>query len=677
MSNTGLKRDTSTSSTRIRHPKLLRAIQTLWLALFILNAVVLLANYAVITSSLLGRCEQPPCIVSRLTSETMVHFEQVGVPYIVVALYRPLLDFMVQIIYIGLAVLIYRRSSNDWMSLLVSAALFLVGPRLSGVNVSLNQLVPTTRFVGFTMISLMYGVSLTALYLFPTGKFVPRWSWMVLLTHIVSSIVGTFILIVQVQTPTLGLSLLNGGLILIGVGFQFYRYRYFASPTQRQQSKLVIAAIACLVLGQLLRETAVRVAPNLEGSLFVLVTMGGYISAYLLALGLPVAIASAVLRYRLWDADLVINRSLVYSFVTLGMALIFTIALFVVDVALRTIFGTQDGRWSLIAATAVVVACYNPVRRQISRVLDVHIYGFRVGLDAMKRNFGHDETVMLPRTEQVAGTRSGGTAGELRLENLLGRGGMGEVYLGRHVQTGQAFAVKMLPRELAGMVEALERFDRESRLLVNLKHPNIIKTYGAGQTHHSPYYVMEYIDGRTLSERLKTGGAMPFEVMVAMLNGIASALDTAHAAGVIHRDVKPSNILLRLNDGISQPILTDFGIAKLTNDTAPSITRSTMMGTLDYVAPEQIMTAREVNHRADIYSLGVVAYQMMTGATPFNGGPGQLVFAHLNKPAPDPRRLNPSLSDDAAQAVMRAMSKRPDERFASAGAFARALTPDH
>jgi len=677
MSNIGLKSDTRTSSTRIHHPRLLRFSQLAWLTLFTLNVVVLLANYVVVTSNLLDLCGTPPCITAQVSPENLAHFQQAGVPYIVVAFYRPLLDFLAQIIYIGLAVLIYRRSSNDWMSLLVSAALFLVGPRLSGVNISLNQFIPSTRFVGFTMISLMYIVALTALYLFPTGKFVPRWSWMVLLIHIVSSIIGTFILIVQAQTPTLGLSLLNGGLILIGVGFQVYRYRYFASLTQRQQSKLVIAAVACLVFGQLLRETAVRVAPNLDGSIFVLVTMGGYISAYLLALGLPVSIASAVLRYRLWDADLVINRSLVYGIVTLGMALIFTITLFVVDVALGAILGAQDGTWSLIGATAVVVASYNPVRRWVSHRLDIHIYGFRVDLDAMKRNVRHDETVMLPRTEQVNGTRSGGTAGELRLENLLGRGGMGEVYLGRHIQTGQPFAVKMLPRELAGMSEALERFERESQILVSLKHPNIIKTYGAGQTHETPYYVMEYIDGRTLGERLKTGGLMPFETVLELIHGIASALDSAHAAGVVHRDVKPSNILLRLNDGVSQPILTDFGIAKLTDDASPSITRSTMMGTLEYVAPEQIITAREVDHRADIYSLGVVAYQMMTGATPFTGGPGKLVFAHLNKPAPDPRQFNPSISDEAAVAVLRAMNKLPDHRFASAGAFALALAPDH
>lgn len=677
MSGVAPKHDTSTTSTRIQRPWLLRITQTAWLALFLVNVVIIVANHLVIWPSVGIPCEQLPCAITQVQPQFAAHFEQANVPFIVVAYYRPLLDLLASIIYIGLAALIFSRRTNDWMSLLVSAALFLLGPRLSGVNVSLNQLLPSTRLLGFSMISLMYVTALTSLYLFPTGRFVPRWAKFVLAAHLVLSIGLIFIQIIQGQTPSFMLAALNGTFTVGGIGLQWYRYRYVATPLERQQSKLVIAAVAFLVIGQILREGAARFGPNLSGGAFVLITMGGYISAYLFALGLPVAIASAVLRYRLWDADLVINRSLVYALVTLVMVAVFGTALFLVDVALRTIFGLRDSTWSLVAATAVVVAAYNPVRRWIARHLDVHIYGFRVHIDEMQRGIHHEETVLLPRTEQTDGARSGSLAGELRLENLLGRGGMGEVYLGRHLETGQPFAVKMLPRELATMREALERFDRESQVLGSLRHPNIIRTYGAGQTSETPYYVMEYIEGRTLSERLKTGGEIPFETTLELLHGIASALDAAHLAGIVHRDVKPSNILLRLTDGGPQPVLTDFGIAKLTDDAVPAITRSTMMGTLEYVAPEQIITARKVDHRADIYSLGVVAYQMMTGATPFSGGPGRLVFSHLNKPAPDPRQVNPNLSHDAAMAVLRAMNKRPDERFSSASDFVRAIAPDY
>lgn len=676
MSSIGLKRDTRTPSTRIQRPWLLRLMQTVWLALFSVNLVIIIANHAVIWPSVGVPCQQLPCAISQVQPHIAARFEQANVPFVVAAFYRPALDLLASIIYIGLAALIFRRRTHDWMSLLVSAALFLVGPRLSGVNVSLNQLLPSTRIVGFTMLSLMYITSLVALYLFPVGKFAPRWAWLVLVVQLPLSIVAIFIQIIQGQTPPLALAVTNGALTLVGIGFQVYRYRYRSTPIERQQSKLVIAAIALLVIGQTLREGAVRFSPSLDGGIFVLVIMGGYISAYLFALGLPLAIASAMLRYRLWDADLVINRSLMYGLVTLVLIAVFGSSLFMIDVALRTIFSVRDSTWSLVAATALVVGLYTPVRAWIARNLDVHVYGFRVDIDEMKRHSRQDETVLLPRTEQTEGTRSGAVAGELRLEHLLGRGGMGEVYLGRHLETGQPYAVKLLPHEMSGMKEALERFERESQVLVNLKHPNIVRTYGAGMTGDSPYYVMEYIEGRTLSERLKLGEPIPFETVLDLLHGIASALDAAHAAGIVHRDVKPSNILLRVNDGVPQPVLTDFGIAKLTDAAAPNITRSTMMGTLEYVAPEQIITARDVDHRADIYSLGVVAYQMMTGATPFSGGPGRLVFSHLNKPAPDPRTTNVTLSSDAALAVLRAMNKRPSERFESASAFARALAPD-
>lgn len=671
----GVQRDTSTSTTRIQHPVMLRVARYAWVMVFIANFLVIIANHIVVTSNLLTPCtdSSPSCAAIQTQLNNLVHYDATGVPRLVAIYYRPVLDFVITIIFMVLAVMIFRRSSNDWMSILVSAALLLVGARLSGGGVSITQLVPNARIIGFTMFSLMFVVSLTTFYLFPTGRFVPRWSVLVLTLHLMTSIAATYIQTIQGVLAPFSLALINGGLTVVGVGFHVYRYRYAATPTQRQQTKLVIAAVLLVLLGQMLREVAIRLSPSLTGSAFVLVMMGGHISAYLLALGLPIAIASAVLRYRLWDADLVINRSVVYTVVTLVMGLVFVAMLFLFDVALKAIFPIQDGSWSLIAATGFVVAAYSPLRRRVSRTLDLHIYGFRVNLDDMKRSVHHQETVMLPRTERTDGTRTGVVAGELRLEHLLGRGGMGEVYLGRHTQTGQAFAVKMLPRELSSMGEALERFERESQLLVNLRHPNIIKTYGAGQANGSPYYVMDYIDGRTLSDLLKTEGALPLATVLDLLRGVASGLDAAHAAGIVHRDVKPSNILLRLTDHFPQPVLTDFGIAKLTDEAVPAITRSTMMGTLEYVAPEQILAARAVDHRADIYSLGVVAYQMLTGATPFTGGVGRLVFAHLNQPPPDPCHTNPDFPRSVSKALLTALEKQPDQRYTSAAAFVQAL----
>jgi hypothetical protein len=674
MSVIDVKRDTSITSTRLKRPWLIRLMRYGWVTLFVANFLIIAVNYVIVTPILLKPCEGVNCEAAQHQFQMLDRFTEMGVPKLVTIYYRPVLDFASWVIYMVLSLMIFRRSPpNDWMSMLVSAALFLVGPRLSGGHLTMSQLVPSTRFIGFGIVSLMFTVSLTALYLYPTGRLVPRWSWVVLVLHILSSVTATFIQAIHGVFAPYGLALFNGGLTVVGVGFQVYRYRYFATPIQRQQSKLVIAAVLMMVFGQMLRETVLRFGLNVPGGMVVLVMMGGNISAYVLGLALPIAITSAVLRYRLWDADLVINRSVVYAAVTGVMALTFLIVLFAVDVALRMVIQIEDSTWSLIAATVVVVAAYNPLRRAVSRTLDLYIYGFRIDLDGLKRNMQYDKTVRLSLAEREGGTYTGSLAGELYLENLLGRGGMGEVYLGRHRQTGQVFAVKMLPRELGDMSEALERFERESRMLTTLKHPNIIRTHGAGFSNGTPYYVMDFIDGRTLSERLKRDGILPLGETLDLLAGIAIGLDMAHAASIIHRDVKPSNVLLRHTDGYDEPVLTDFGIAKLTDEATPAITRSTMMGTLEYVAPEQILVARDVDHRADIYSLGIVAYQMLTGAPPFTGSAGRLVFAHLNQPVPDPCDSLPDFPRPLSQALLKALAKNPEDRYASASEFVSAL----
>jgi serine/threonine protein kinase len=163
-----------------------------------------------------------------------------------------------------------------------------------------------------------------------------------------------------------------------------------------------------------------------------------------------------------------------------------------------------------------------------------------------------------------------------------------------------------------------------------------------------------------------------------ILQGVASALDYAHAQGLVHRDVKPSNVMLRPAEDSGQvdnlpynAILTDFGIAKiLTSDTGATAT-GMMMGTLDYMAPEQIRVSRQVDGRADVYSLGVVLYRMVTGELPFKGEhPSAVMLGHLQEPPPDPRKLAPDLPDRAAEAILHALAKDPEERFPTAGALA-------
>jgi serine/threonine-protein kinase len=264
------------------------------------------------------------------------------------------------------------------------------------------------------------------------------------------------------------------------------------------------------------------------------------------------------------------------------------------------------------------------------------------------------------------------------------------VYRGRHTRLDRIVAIKILPAGLAAEADFRNRFEREARAVAALKHPNIVQIFDFGDIDGMYYMVMEYIAGQDLAHTVRQGGALPLAMAAAVVRGIAGALDYAHAQGLVHRDIKPSNVMIEnlspttpaASDlaGLMEPpalamrpVLTDFGIAKMLAG-AGGATKTGMVGTLDYMAPEQIRAAGEVDHRADIYALGIMLYEMLTGHLPFAAdNPGAVLVAHLQKPAPDPRELVPALPEQAARAVLRALAKDPTERFPRAGALAQAL----
>ena len=377
-----------------------------------------------------------------------------------------------------------------------------------------------------------------------------------------------------------------------------------------------------------------------------------------------------MLRYRLWDVDLVINRTLVYAASTGVLVIVFFILFVILRAGVSSL--TTDSTLPLVIATAAAAALFNPVRTRLARVVDKQIYGFRVELRDI-RNRPIRETHFVPVKQALSGAHSGKLIGGYCLAGMLGKGGMGEVYAAQHLETDAVVAVKLLPPEMAAQAEPLARFEREAELLTRLNHPNIVQVMGAGMSDGLHYLVMALIDGVTLSERMKQSPPLSQTDAIALIRDIAAGLDAAHTAGVIHRDVKPSNIMLRPTDEGLEGILTDFGIAKLVEDATSSLTKSNLVGTLDYIAPEQIIASRGVDHRADIYALGVIAYQLLTGQHPFGGAPAALLFAHLNQPAPDPRDFCPDMPRPLALALLKALEKKPDERYASASAFAQAL----
>jgi predicted Ser/Thr protein kinase len=269
--------------------------------------------------------------------------------------------------------------------------------------------------------------------------------------------------------------------------------------------------------------------------------------------------------------------------------------------------------------------------------------------------------------------REGDFLGDYRIEELLARGGMGLVYAARHVGLGRRAAIKVVAPHLADDPAFAARFRRESRLAATLDHPNVVPVYEAGECDGRLFIAMRFVEGVDLRSLLGVEGRLPPERAVRIVEQVAAALDAAHAAGLVHRDVKPSNVLLP-NDPPDHAYLTDFGISSRTSGTATTATAGGgITGSVDYLAPEQIL-GETADHRVDVYSLGCLAFEILTGRPPFRRDtPAATLGAHLHAPVPRPSEAVPGIPPALDAPVMRALAKDPEERWASAGAFAAAL----
>jgi hypothetical protein len=259
--------------------------------------------------------------------------------------------------------------------------------------------------------------------------------------------------------------------------------------------------------------------------------------------------------------------------------------------------------------------------------------------------------------------------GRYEIKSELGRGGMATVYLGWDPRFRREVAVKVLPREFLHDPQFRARFEREAQTIAMLDHPAIVPVHDFGDEDGLPYLVMRLMTGGSLAARLKQG---PLSIAEAsrILKRLAPALDEAHSRGVIHRDLKPGNILFDQRD---DPYLSDFGIVKLTEATA-SFTGSALIGTPAYMSPEQVRGEARIDGRSDIYALGVILFEMLTGKQPYEATtPIGVAFKHVTDPVPRVLDFNPSLSLDTQAVIERAMSKAPEDRFQTAGAMAAAL----
>jgi eukaryotic-like serine/threonine-protein kinase len=283
----------------------------------------------------------------------------------------------------------------------------------------------------------------------------------------------------------------------------------------------------------------------------------------------------------------------------------------------------------------------------------------------------------------MTSTVLGEVVGSYQITGKIAEGGMGVVYRAQHQLLGKAAAVKLLLPELSSNTEIVNRFFTEARAATAVRHPGIVEVFDFGyMANGMAYIVMELLDGEPLSRRLATRGRMDDRTALLVIRGVASGLAAAHAKGIVHRDLKPDNIFLVPDPdmpGGERPKLLDFGIAKVAEAQraggASAKTRTgAVMGTPTYMSPEQCRGAGEVDHRSDIYSVGCILYEMVTGRPPFQAeGIGEIIGAHLFMNPEPPTRLVPTLGAATEGLIMHLLAKDPAHRVQSAAELARLL----
>ena len=264
----------------------------------------------------------------------------------------------------------------------------------------------------------------------------------------------------------------------------------------------------------------------------------------------------------------------------------------------------------------------------------------------------------------------GENIGPYRILEQLGQGGMATVFKAYHASLDRYVALKVLHPAFKTDPNFLGRFEREAKLVAKLEHPNIVPIYDYAEHEGHPYLVMKFIEGETLKARLKKGPLQTREILD-ITESVGSALTYAHKKGILHRDVKPSNVLLTPEGEI---YLADFGLARLAAASDSTLSAEILIGTPQYISPEQASGVKDLDGRTDVYCLGVILYEMTVGRVPFNADtPYAIVFDHIYKPLPLPRKIKPSLSKEVEKVLLKALAKDRDDRYPDVTSLVKAF----
>ncbi|MDX2141100.1 MAG: protein kinase [Chloroflexota bacterium] len=254
--------------------------------------------------------------------------------------------------------------------------------------------------------------------------------------------------------------------------------------------------------------------------------------------------------------------------------------------------------------------------------------------------------------------------GQYRILEPVGQGGMATVYKGYHARLDRIVAIKMIHRQYLDDPGFVARFEREAQIVAKLDHPNLVPVYDYAEHDGQPYIIMKFIEGTTL-KHVMAQGAVPIADIIEVMSRVASALDYAHSRGVLHRDIKPSNVML---DRDGMPYLADFGLARLAVGGATTLSQDMLIGTPFYMSPEQARGDDSIDARADIYSLGVVLYELLTGTVPYSGAtPYTIIQQHISAELPPPRSINASIPVALEAVLLKALAKDRNQRYAAAG----------